>query len=261
MGKIILTEDVLIQHIKNAICEILGRPVRTVRYYDITKTDDIAEYMWLEKAQTGLNVDIFVDDGGAYKRHKHPLALLVRNSYGGNSFDMIPVAVSSKPYIMSRPGEYEMNISFADINNVYRFILKNLHQLTKLAKREIKQTYFLDTLEPLDRETSVLNEMSTIRKEDSKLPTDIWVDETGSYKGHAPRIKFKANNEQRNSMEFSTMTIADVPTIENLPRRCSLKNKDFEKLKRFVINNKDLLISLYNRQITLDTFMKNAKFI
>lgn len=147
-----LTENTLIECIKKAIYEILGRPARTVKYYDITKTDDIAEYMWLEKAQTGLNVDIFVDDGGAYKRHKHPLALLIRNSYTGNNFDTIPVSVSSAPHIMLRPGQYEVNISSADIKDVYRFILKNLKLLTKLAKREIKQVDFLTEIIPLDEE-------------------------------------------------------------------------------------------------------------
>lgn len=257
MRKIILSEETLTQCIKDAIYEFFKRPVK---YYDITKTDDIAEYMWLEKTQTGLNVDIFVDDGGAYKRHKHPLALLVRNSYTGNNFDTIPVSVSSVPHIMLRPGQYEVNISSADIKDVYRFILKNLKLLTKLAKREIKQIDFLTEIIPLDEEVRAINEMSTIRKEDTKLPTDIWLDEVGTYRGHAPRIKFKANKEQRNSMEFSSMTITDEPTIENLPNRCSLKNKDLEKLKKFVINNKELLISLYNRQITLEIFMKNANF-
>ena len=42
--------------------------------------EELMEYMWLRPKVTHLNVDIFVDDGGAYVRHEHELLLFVRRS-------------------------------------------------------------------------------------------------------------------------------------------------------------------------------------
>lgn len=69
------------------------------------------------------------------------------------------------------------------------------------------------------------------------------------YLGHAPRIKFKASKEQRNTREYSTMLIDDPNQIENMPKRSFLKAKELEIIKDFVINNREALLKLANKEI------------
>ena len=52
-------------------------------------TEEIIEYMWLKPNLTSIDVDIFVDDGGAYLRHNHELLLFARNGYGRGSADFM----------------------------------------------------------------------------------------------------------------------------------------------------------------------------
>ena len=61
--------------------------------------------------------------------------------------------------------------------------------------------------------------------------------------------KFRASNEQRTTREFSSMLLTNPPTIENMPDNSQLRKKDIEKLKKFVVNNLELLLKLANGEI------------
>ena len=98
--------------------------------------------------------------------------------------------------------------------------------------------------------------MVTLKTKDSNLPVDIWLDEGGTYHGHAPRIKFKANNEQKTTREYSSMIISNPPIIENLPDNCPIRKKDLDKIKDFVIKNMELLLKLANNEIDYLTEFK-----
>ena len=69
--------------------------------YNLTSLDEIMEYMWLKPNVTGLNVDIFVDDGGSYLMHNHELLLFVRNGYTKNDNTFIPFLILKEPQILS----------------------------------------------------------------------------------------------------------------------------------------------------------------
>jgi hypothetical protein len=103
--------------------------------------------------------------------------------------------------------------------------------------------------------------MSTLRKEDTNLPVDVWVDEGATFQGHAPRLKFRASQEQRTTREFSSMLLTNPPKIENMPKNSPLRKKDIEKLESFVINNLELLLKLANGEIDFTTeFLPNVKY-
>ena len=102
----------------------------------------------------------------------------------------------------------------------------------------------------------ILSEMSLLRSKDTNLPTDIWVDEGETFHGHAPRIKFRASNDQSTTWEFSTITLEEEPIIKNLPKKCSLKGKEIRRIQEFVKNNRELLIRLAYNDIDLDDFKK-----
>lgn len=90
-------------------------------------------------------------------------------------------------------------------------------------------------------------EMANIKKKRSKLPVDIWVDDTGnSYQHSSARIKF-ANQKgiTANSRNMVPMSISDSPEIliSNLSS-IKLSQNDINEIKLFVKNNKDNLLRL-----------------
>lgn len=57
------------------------------------------------------------------------------------------------------------------------------------------------------------------------------------------------------------MLLTNPPTIENFPKDSPLKKKDLDKLRKFVVDNLDLLLKLFNNEIDYATeFLPNVKF-
>lgn len=259
MGKkvIRLTEQALHNIIQESVERIIHEN------YQLDSIDELMEFMWLRPQKTQLNVDIFVDDGMSYIRHEHELLLFVRNGYDKHVNEFIPFSVSQNPVVLD--DEIDFNISYEDIFSVQDFILANLSLLKALANRNISQILFVQSIQvpsyALCEDKKLLTEMSTLRKEDTKLPMDIWVDEGATYQGHAPRLKFRASREQRTTRDFSSMLLTNPPKIENFPNNSPLRKKDIDKLKHFVINNLDLLLKLAKEEIDLTTdFLPNLKY-
>lgn len=251
-----LTEETLRECVKESVKKIL------TENYRMDSLDELLEYMWLRPNETNLNVDIFVDDGSSYIRHGHKLLLFVRNGYNKNINEFIPFSISNHPTILD--DDIILNISYDDIFSVQSFIVTNLTLLQQLADREISQISFVDLIKPslsaVCESKELLSEMATLRKEDSCLPMDIWLDEGGTFQGHAPRLKFRASQEQRTTREFSSMLLMNPPKIENMPKHTILKRSDIQKLENFVINNLELLLKLANGQINFRTqFLPNIK--
>jgi len=255
-----ITESNLKKIISDSIKNILIE--NNSRYqYNLTDLDELMEYMWLKPNITNLNVDVFVDDGFSYKRHNHILLLFARNGYNKSISEFIPFAISNNPVIMNNNIEY--NISYSDIFAIQDFIQFNIKELILLANQNLSHNEFINKLRIpsyniIVENKNFLMEMATLRMKDSNLPMDIWLDEGATYQGHAPRIKFRASNEQHSTKEFSSMLIANPPSIENFPNNSPLKNKDILKLEQFVINNMENLIKLANGEIDYRTeFLPN----
>lgn len=231
--------------------------------YNMTSIEEIMEYMWLKTKFTNLKVDIFVDDGQSYLRHNHVPIVFARNGYDKSVSEFIPFLLSKNPIVLD--DEMDFNISYDDIFDIQDFIVNNLNILNLLADRKISQTVFVKNINipsyVLREEKTLLNEMSTLRTEDSGLPMDIWLDEGATFQGHVPRLKFRASREQRTTKEFSSMLLTNPPSIENMPDDSPLRKKDIDKLKLFVINNLDLLLKLANGEIDyVREFLPNCKF-
>lgn len=244
-----LTNKELHSIIKESVGKIMNE------YYKLDSIDELMEFMWLRPKITQLNVDIFVDDGMSYIRHNHELLLFVRNGYDKSVNEFIPFSVSTNPIVLDDVMDF--NIDYEDIFCVQDFILTNLKSLQDLANKNINQISFVHSVRipsyAICEDRKLLTEMSTLRKEDTNLPMDIWVDEGVTFQGHAPRLKFRASREQRTTREYSSMLLTNPPTIENMPNNSPLRKKDIDKLKSFVINNLDLLLKLANGEIDFAT--------
>lgn len=241
--------------------KIVKESVKTIlEQYNLTDVEEINEFLWLRPSRTGLNVDIFVDDGGSFKTHNHSLLLFARNGYDNSVSEFIPFSVSKHPKILDESIDY--NISYNDIFAIQDFIVYNLKSLINLAYETINHTTFVQSIKIpsyiVSENKTMLTEMATLRASESNLPMDIWLDEGATFQGHAPRIKFRASNEQRTTRDFSSMLLTNPPVIENMPRNSPLKKKDIEKLKRFVINNLENLILLAKGKIDyINDFLPN----
>jgi len=225
-----ITESKLNKIINSSIKKVLKE--NNSRYqYRLTDLEELMEYMWLKPSITNLNVDIFVDDGGSYKRHNHILLLFARNGYDKSVSEFIPFAVSNNPVIMDENIEYK--ITYNDIFAIQDFIQVNITNLIKFATQTIDHNQFVNSLKIpsytiITESKKMLMEMATLRMKDSNLPMDIWLDEGAAYTGHAP-------------------------TIENFPNNSPLKKKDIKKLEEFVINNMEALLKLANGEIDYRT--------
>jgi hypothetical protein len=109
-----------------------------------------------------------------------------------------------------------------------------------------------------------LEEMAGLRKFRTKLPVNLWVDDSKTYaKGrHAKRIKFQGDrgNNINTSNLFSMIISKDDPQIpaSQLPR-LKLPAKDIDAVKTFVRNNADLLSSLADAKIDFIAFTQQMK--
>ena len=223
--------------------------------YHLDDNEKLMEYMLLDEYDTGLNVEIFVDDNGSYRRDGHPLLLFARNSNDYNINDFIPFLISDNPKILD--DTIEINISDADILAIKTFIILNLNLLVAFANEEIPLDEFVANIQKPSLSSSIheskelLNEMATLQPYQTNLPMPIWVDESNLFQGHAPRIKFKASKEQRTTREYTSMILTNPPRIENMPKNPAVGKRDIEKLERFVIENLELLLKLAKHEINL----------
>lgn len=101
--------------------------------------DDLLEYCRLRSSDTGLGVDIFLDDGGAYQRNNHPLQIYMQNDYGDVS-NVLPIDVEESSPNTLPPTN--LAISFTDYQKVLEFIRKNKDQIKQLADGQVDHLDF-----------------------------------------------------------------------------------------------------------------------
>ena len=218
--------------------------------------EELLEYAWLKKENTGIDIDIFVDDGGSYKRYGHPLWIYARNGHTDND-PFFHIIVSNKPELPN----IDYNISSFELRAITAFVEINANLLRMLADDEISHLEFYKMCRPIihsfsKSETKSVNEMATLKPNVSGLPMILWIDE-GTSPQHGPRVKFKANSDQKTTSSYSTMTISQNPKVRYLPNKCDLTTRDIEVLKEFIRINEKLLLSLCRKEITYQDFLIN----
>ena len=216
---------------------------------------ELMEFLKIWPDDSGIPVELWVDDGGSYIRHNHPLWLYFRN--GKTIKDkFIPVSINDNPQIMVK--NTKLNIDKTTFIKIITFIRRNKKNIIKLAKEQILNTDFLNNIKPVNPNLNegLVNEMATMNPQLTGLRVPIWVDE-GTSPQHMLRIKFQASKDQKYTRDFSSITVEDNPRIFNLPKKSNLDKRDLEAIKNFVVYNKDLLIALSKGIIKYnDEFLK-----
>ena len=249
-----LTEDELHKIVKNATMRVINE--NDLLRDAISMGDELMEYARLWKKHTGLDIDIFVDDSGAYKRYGHQLWVYVRNGYT-DSDPFFHINVSSKP---SAP-HINYKISKTELEALLIFISQNAELLKSFADGKIEHLAFYELCKPVicdiyQRHQEVsLNEMATLYPKVSGLPTILWIDE-GTNPQHGMRIKFKASNEQMNTRQFTSISISQNPQIFNHPQRYDITRRDLQRIVAFVKANEVNLLKVANKEMAFDDFLK-----
>ncbi|MBS7272585.1 MAG: hypothetical protein KIG97_09515 [Fibrobacter sp.] len=107
-------------------------------------------------------------------------------------------------------------------------------------------------------DTNGLFEMACLRKNKTGLPVNIYVDDSGAWKesGHANRIKFQKDKGDRPvTRDMIPMSIEDEPKVMVSNPDMELSASDINAVKKFVIDNKDLLEKLGNTEIDIEDFI------
>ena len=239
MKRFYLTEQ-QVKYIKEKITSWRGY----ANFDEYQKEDEmeLMEFLKIWPDDSGIPVELWVDDGGSYIRHNHPLWLYFRN--GKTIKDkFIPVSINDNPQIMVK--NPKLNIDKTTFIKIITFIRRNKKNIIKLAKGQILNTDFLNNIKPVNTNLNegLVNEMATMNPQLTGLRVPIWVDE-GTSPQHMLRIKFQASKDQKYTRDFSSITVEDNPRIFNLPKKSNLDKRDLEAIKNFVVYNKDLLIAL-----------------
>ena len=114
------------------------------QHYKMQSVDELMEYAWLKPKDSGLKLDIFVDDGFAYAREEHPLLLFVRNGFGRSCSSFFPISISEKPKILD--SDIIINVDNSYILEIYNFIQANVMHLRDLANEKISINEFFEKL-------------------------------------------------------------------------------------------------------------------
>jgi len=109
-------------------------------------------------------------------------------------------------------------------------------------------------------------EMANLRKDETNLPVNVWLDESGKdrpVKHNSPRIKVQINKRSSTNVRMMyPVSICDEPDFLISPKGdkdFDLTTKDLQKIARWIILNKDLLLRHWNKEIGIATFVVEMK--
>lgn len=100
-----------------------------------------------------------------------------------------------------------------------------------------------------------LFEMSNIRKKDTGLPVNIWLDDIGSernVKHNLPRLKIQGNYKDRVSSktELISVSISDDPQVLVKRPNLEISSSDLKEVLEFIKVHKDTLLGHWNGDLS-----------
>ncbi len=124
--------------------------------YRFADTEDM-EYTCLRHEDSGLNVDLMLDDGGAYVRWEHPMWALIRNGYSKKVSELIAVSVEPQPKILN--GTKEIKIKQEDFNAAVKFIGDNYKIIRDIADEKTESYKWIDEIQQQNNPDVIVSEL------------------------------------------------------------------------------------------------------
>lgn len=107
--------------------------------------------------------------------------------------------------------------------------------------------------------------MATLRKKDSGLPVNIYIDDSISYKRgkHSKRIKFQTDKGDRPNTRFGflSMTLDGNVVAKTLPDSIDIDATDIAQIRNFVLNNAECLSLVADFNLDYDDFKNHLMIV
>lgn len=115
------------------------KPLEYYRY----ECEETFYFSWaIFTEDSGLPVKIWIDEGFAYLKYKHPLWLYFRNGYNEDA-ELDPIVIGCNPY---RPYDTPLQISNEDFGTLLDFVCKFQHELLQVANMKYDINDFIENL-------------------------------------------------------------------------------------------------------------------
>ncbi len=223
------------------------------KYLKIT-WQELEAYDFLKPDTTGLNMSILFDCEQNYIYFKHPLVVLVSNSYDENNLlDLIPITCDKYTEILYN--SKKIKLFSRDINKVRLWIMKYHNKIKELADMKIdiiEFSNFLKQQKRLNENMNHLNEMAILKKEFTGLAYDLWIDNGQAWRksGHSCyRLKVQTPDNSSSSKSWNIFRF-DLMEFEIEKMKEQYTPKFYKELKLFIEANKETIekITLGDKQ-------------
>ena len=115
------------------------KPLEYYRY----ECEETVFFSWaISTEESGLPVRIWIDEGFAYLKYKHPLWLYFRNGYNEDD-ELEPIVIGCNPY---RPYDTSMQITNEDYGKLLAFVRRFQHELLQVANMKYDINDFIENL-------------------------------------------------------------------------------------------------------------------
>lgn len=129
----------------------------------------------------------------------------------------------------------------------------DIQKLNEEFEKVLMEEYEQDKLNPL-------MEFADLTPKETNLKCVIWVDGPRNMK-HGKRIKFQNNTSNKlNGGELIPITISDNPDIpEKLKNKVQVKQKELNRIKQWILLNKEVLTDYADGKITTGDLYKSIR--
>lgn len=213
---------------------------------DWCNLDDSSLYGFnqITKENSGLPVDIEIDNAKIYEYTQTPLALYFRNSYLKEE-EWLPIDYRY-PFRLLFESK-ELNITLSDYYKLCIFVNKNHEKLTKLTEGKYDYMTFLKVFDKHSlNESLIVSEMANVPQDITGLKHLLWIDpgETHKKGGHWLRIKVRTPNGD---------TTLKIPSLEWVGGEI-LPSGDRKNIEKYVKINIDKLTNVLMGQMSLHDY-------
>ena len=203
----------------------------------------------------GLPVDIRIDTFKSYQTYDIEPCLFFKNGYSETINKYLPLTLDDEPII---PIKHKLKIYRKDFYNLCDFIKLNKKLLLDLANDVIVYDDIIKLFQTtINEHKSLIVEMPVLKKNQSGLPLNIWIDDNQTYKnsGHWKRIKIESPIGSNNTTEWVSLLLhnleLDKKAVNDIPENL------INKIRTFVLYNKNNINDVIDKKKSYNEFLSD----